>query len=343
MDVFIRTIFRIICLLLLAGLAFASAENPAIAKTDLSKSQNRDLIRMNEMFEGYPLPLDVKPSFEKADLPPEREALLKEYRDYAYLALLIDAGKYAKAEETFKRGRKFERAHWPYALSLLEVRMYLKEGKTADARGLCERLIASAPAAPRAVDAYMMLAEINRKDNNLDATIEALEGARKVAPLNRLVLENLGRRYGLKMQQAKAPQEQGELIGKLADVYETLLRVNPGQPSAPYLQVLSIISHQKGRSGQGHRVSGKGGPVDAGRDRGLCPARRPSAGEQRQGGGGRDPAAGFCERPRIPPFPRRFRRRWADRKPSGNSRSFTRGLPISIRAVTTFRLPTRGF
>jgi predicted Zn-dependent protease len=193
--------------------------------------------------EGYPLPLPPEVKVDGHPLTDAQANRSREFAHYADLSFLVETDQYDEARQVLERDSA-NRSDWPPELALKEVRLLLEQSKVDEARSRCEAVIKSNP---ESVPAYMLLGEIEAAARNETAVVAALESARKAAPRNRIVLENLGRRYNMRMQKARTTDEVNAVLDRLEDVYGDLVKVVPGRPSAPYLRLLAFIKQKRGR------------------------------------------------------------------------------------------------
>lgn len=193
--------------------------------------------------EGYPLPLPPEVKVDSRPLTDAQAGLSRDFARYSHLSFLVETDQYDEARKELEKDST-NRANWPSGLALKEVRLLLEQSKVDEARSRCEAIV---KANPESVAAYMLLGEIEASARNESAVVAALEAARKVAPRNRIVLENLGRRYNMRMQKARTTDEVNSVLDHLEDIYGELVKVVPGRPSAPYLRLLAFIKQKRGR------------------------------------------------------------------------------------------------
>ncbi len=227
------------------GLARGAQQPPEdfTRATPLTDEQRQALEQFERRDQGYPFDQAYPVQIADPSFSPEAEARRALFACSAQVAFFAKQGEYDRALALLGTLPP-DRAKWPVGLRLSEARILLRQRQIEPAREKCQAVLTDSP---DSIEAYLLLAEIENLARNTEAVTAALEQARQKSPGNRLVLENLARRYQLRLQQKDLKTEEvAALIAQVESVYEAIVAAAPGQPSLPYLRILINIKKTRG-------------------------------------------------------------------------------------------------
>ncbi|HNY26538.1 MAG TPA: tetratricopeptide repeat protein [Candidatus Sumerlaeota bacterium] len=209
----------------------------------ITEDQRQALEQCERRDQGYPFDLPYPVNIVDQPFSPEMESRRALFACSGQVAFYAKKGEFDKALALLNTLPQ-DRSKWPVGLRLSEARILLRQTQIDQARERCQAVLA---AAPDSIEAYLLLAEVENLKRNPQGVVDTLEKAREKAPLNRMVLEMLARRYQLRLQQKDLKTDEvAALLSKVESVYENIIQAAPGQPSLPYLRILINIKKTRG-------------------------------------------------------------------------------------------------
>lgn len=229
------------------ALCFCGAMGPQVASAQTKSGPDYQYI--NQMLDGYPLLLNrqgkpvllSKPAEPKpVRLDPEIQKHYNDMRQYGYLSYLVESGQFDEARRIF--GARPDNASLPLGFALLEARMLLAQ-KEFDAT--LPKLKGILAQHADNVDAALLLAALYQEQDKPQEAIAILEQARKSAPRNAKILEQLGKLYAASLKKATTQAERSKALENMESTYDTIVQVLTGRPVVPFLYSLAYIKQER--------------------------------------------------------------------------------------------------
>lgn len=214
---------------------------PALSAHGLSRSDKKELRWLNELLEGYPVPMGFPLHLQEEKLSESGQRHIIFQRNVSQIALEMLRGRFEAARELIRETQEME--GYPARVDLLEVDLLEKQSKNQEALQKCVEVVVRHP---DFVEAYLKLAELHEKTGDLEGAIQALRDGRKIAPRQVDFLREMHQLYSGKFRDAKTADQRAEALAAIEKICKELVEIRPGRPSAPYLRILAFIAMEKG-------------------------------------------------------------------------------------------------